>query len=176
MNYYVKTQAVLAANARQSAAQMAYMAGLRGLGQGAGLPAGSTLTYSATFSVPMFSWSGTDLDTVVQKVSSQLAPFAIRMLGKTTYQSGKQWAVTLSVLTMSDRNAPSDVQSILDGLLGQQGASSIASSIAVVSTAAAAPTTPPQPPSSADFGQWVADNWPWLVLAGLGFYVVSEAL
>src|SRR2546429_9802974 len=73
MNYYTRTQQVLAFNARQSAARMAYFEGLRGLGQStAGVPAGSRLSYTVTWGSAATSPGWNDPKAVIQAISSTL--------------------------------------------------------------------------------------------------------
>lgn len=183
MNYYVRTQQALAAHAAQSAARMAYMHGLRGLGQStAGLPAGSRLTYSASFLVHFTNLTGTrdSLATIVQQLTSALGSFGVLVTGQTLGPepiTSDQRQIALIVTTQSDRNSQNDVKSIIDGLLVNMGQENINSSIGVIAVGSAAPgTPPPPPPPSTDFGQWMSDNWPWVVAAGLGLVVVSEVL
>lgn len=181
MNYYVRTQQVLSAHAVQSSARMAYMHGLRGMGQSVGLPAGSRLTYSATFLVHYSTLTGTrdSLATVVQQLTSALGSYGILVTGQTlgpesVFTDQRQIALTLT--TQSDRNSQNDVKSVLDGLLANMGNSNVNSTIGVISVASASPDSAPAPPPSQDFGQWFSDNWGWVVLAGVGVLVVSEVL
>lgn len=179
MNYYVRTQQALMAHDALTQRRLAGMHALRLRGMGdstAGLPAGSQLAYSATFNVPMFSWSGTNLATALQTISSQLGSYAIRMINKNYSQNGQQWQVAMAVLTQSDRNAASDVQGILDGLLSQQGAQSISSQIAVVNPASVVATTPPGidpntglPIAQPGWAQWLDDNTTLIALGGVAF-------
>lgn len=118
------------------------MGGLAGLGDATvGLPSGSQLTYSATFSIPTFSWSATSVATALQAVTNALASYAIRVNGSTNSQSGTKVQVAMTVTTQSDRNAATDVQSVIDGLLQQQGAQSLSSQIGVINMATTNPTT-----------------------------------
>lgn len=186
MNYYVRTQQALAAHAAQSAARMAYMHGLRGLGQStAGLPAGSRLTYNVSFVAPVQSGPGAQptmpLASIVQQITTALsAGYGVNVISQTLgaesiFSDNRSLALTVG--TLSDRNSQNDVKSIIDGLLQNLGATNINSSIGVLTVGTTAPGTPPPPqPPSTDFGQWMSDNWPWVVAAGLGLVVVSEVL
>ncbi len=152
----------------------------------AGLPSGSQLTYTASFSVPTVSWSGTSVSNALQAVTSSLGAYAVSVTGKTYSQNGAQVQVAMTLMTQSDRNAPSDVQSIVDALLQQQNAQSLSSQIGVINIATTTPTSPvyvdpntgiatPAPQSaSQSFLNWAQSNWPWLAAGGAAFVLLKE--
>jgi len=193
MNYYTRTQQVLTANAQQSAARMAYLGALRGegglgrmgrMGQGggAGLPAGSQLSYSAQFSIPVFGpvtqFTATSPADAANTIATQLASYGIQVISKTAVQSGTQVQVAMMLLTRVDKGAATDVQGIVDMLWQQQGAQSLTSGISVVNPGATSPGLPPQPADggSFDVGQFLSDNWGWLALAAGALIFASEEL
>jgi hypothetical protein len=87
--------------------------GLRGLGDTtAGLPAGSSLVYSATWAQGVLL---EDYTSVVADISSNLSSQGIvidNSSGKAWYQSG--YGLTLSIHTTIDFNSANDVKSIID--------------------------------------------------------------
>jgi len=206
MNYYVRTQQVLAANAAQTQQRLAGMhalrmgRGLRGLGQStAGLPAGSQLTYSATFQIGAGpTGEPLSLTSVVQAMKSVLSNnFGIQVVGAPYLGPNadalltNQRQLNMTVLTQSDRNSSDDVKSILDGLVYQLGSStvsvsSLSSSINLINPGVVAPTSPPVidpntglpvgQPQPFDLTQFLTDNWPYLVAGGAALLLFNEVL
>lgn len=176
MNYYARAQQVLAASDAQSRARLAHMNGLRGLGQAAGLPAGSQLIYSVTFDEGLTTFPS--VAAVAQQLSTVLsASWGISTI-KTSPGSGMfaQPQFSMTVRTLSDRNSQDDVKAIMDGRLQDMGFTGINSSIITLTAAAASPGTPPNPQQPFDLRQFLSDNWPWLALAAGGLVFLSDAL
>lgn len=163
---------------------------LLGLGD-AGLPAGSQLSYTATWqrTPGAIASSGSlwnDPNTIqakIQGILSQQFGIVIDSQSHTTSDILPNFAgqsgFTLRVHTVSDRNAASDVQSVIDGVIYNTIGIAPSSQIILIAPGLSpdqtypVPPPPPQPP--VDLGQWLSDNWIWLAL-GLGAAVAAEEL
>jgi hypothetical protein len=185
MNYYTRTQQVLAANARQSAVRLAYFEGMRGLGQSsAGVPAGSQLLYRVTYALPTAPVQSVDPKSVLSRISSALiGNWGIRVVSETDtapqfggviYSPSGDVNMSLTVLTTIDYGRPEDVQANIDHEIYNAGLTP-RSTIAVIQPGTSTPTTPPAAPPS-DIGAFLSENWGWIALGGVAFLLLSEAL
>lgn len=168
-------------------------AGLRGLGQSVGVPAGSQITYTCQFTpgVGLTTLSSV-LAAITQNLSSQ---WNIAVTGSTTpgflaqAASTGPFSITLQLQTMIDYNQLSDIKSILDGVWYNTGVGTItSSSIAITSLAVEGVSISQAPIGTAavqaaaaaaapfDFGTWLSDNWIYLAAGLIGVVVLEDLL
>jgi len=163
MNYYVRTQQVLAANAAQTQQRLAGMhalrlgrglrgRGLRGMGQNTpGLPAGSQLLYVATWNLnPITQPQAINTTGILSDISSVLNNtwgIKVRGSGQTgvTAGIGGKASLSLTVTTGTDYSGPSDVQQIIDGVISDDIGIMPMSQIGILNMAALTSTSPPPP-------------------------------
>jgi hypothetical protein len=158
--------------------------GLSGLGDStAGVPAGTVLSYTATWGTTFSSWNDPNfLQSQIQGVLASKWGIVIDNQMHTTsdlFNLSGGSGFTLAVHTTTDYGASGDVKSIIDGELYNLGAGGLKSSIQLrqnvpLPTSTGDPTLPTAP--SFDLPTFLSENWPVLAAAGIGFVVLKEVL
>jgi hypothetical protein len=146
-----------------------------------GLPAGSVLLYTASWK--QSGWKSltvgwNDPAGLLAKIQPTLqAQYGINVLSSTQQSSSianvsGQNGFSLQLQTLSDRNLPSDVQSIVDGLIfSVAGEMPSPPSTIILTKSVSAPGSVPQ---ASDLTGWLTQNWPLIAAVGIGLVAVKE--
>lgn len=152
-----------------------------------GLPAGSQLSYTATWKAnPTSTGSGWNNPNGIQSaIAGQLQNQYGIVIDSQTHSTSDiinftgGSGFTLQLHTLSDRNSQDDVKSVIDGLLYQAGMVEVRSQIitlvkGISSSPAGAPLAPPQSKTNSALN-WLSNYWPYLAV-GVGALVVVKEL
>jgi hypothetical protein len=152
-----------------------------------GLPAGSQLSYTATWKANPTStgskWN--DPNGIQSAITSTLLNQYGIVIDSQTHTTSDIINIsggsgfTLQVHTLSDRNSQDDVKSVVDGLLYQAGLVGVASQIitlkkGISASPAGTPLPPGTPPPPQNALSWVSNNLPLVGLGLLALLVVKK--